>query len=1037
MFEVEKLVRYLDDSAEAESWLKSLRVACPSQLIGCLKSMVQTGLTLELVANICGQLEERLPSVSDPDRAINNLEQFVSASRNPLALGALMERDRETLATLLQIFSASQYLSDVLVRDPESFDLLRMTSGQPVTREVLIEEICGEVDAAADDEQVMLSLRRYKHRETLRIAYGDLIQRQRLVTVTQQISHLADAICEAAFRHASRKLTAKYGEPRRSDGERSRFVVIALGKLGGEELNYSSDIDLILLCDEGDSTDGPRSISHREYFDRLQRQIIKLLTETTREGTLYRVDLRLRPHGNQSAAVCDVRSALRYYDTVGRTWERQAYVKARPIAGSLELGHWFLDRLETWVYRRYLSRADIAGIKALKRRIEQRSIREGGDASNLKTGRGGIRDVEFVIQFLQLLNAGDLPQLRTGNTLEAIDQLSLAGCLTIEERGSLEENYSFLRRVEHRLQIMFDLQTHTLPDDQSELRRLAIRAGYDDDQNDALSRFQDDLAAATSQNRSILDHLLHDAFADEGETKLEADLILDPNPQDDLVDTCLRSYGFREPRTAYKNLMALSTETVSFLSTRRCRHFLASIARQLLQAIAQTPDPDATLVDLSRVSDSLGGKGVLWELFSSSPPSLHLYVRLCASSYYLTGLLTTNPGMIDELMDSLVLDQLPTLPELDDHLQDLFRGAEDIAPIIRSFKDAAHLRVGVRDLLGKEDIRSTHHALSDIAEACLKQVTTREYEKLAERHGDPICGSSPGSGKACEFVILALGKLGGREPNYHSDLDIVFLYGADGSTRPRGRHGEATTNHHFFGKLSQRIIKVLSQLGSNGRLYEVDTRLRPDGKSAVLAVSLREFERYFHEGRGQLWERQALCKARPVYGTVAARAETMQAVRRVVLEQPWQPSFAAEIRDMRYRLEKTASESNLKRGPGGTMDVEFIVQMLQLRNAREHPSVVTPGTIDALSALAHEGCLTPDAAESLAASYRFLRCVESAIRLMNTSARHDLPTEKSDLERLAFLLRSENSTRLPESCRAFASSNRDRFKQIFDRESIG
>ena len=1035
MFDVEKLVCYLEGSANAESWLESLGVARPSQVVGCLPSMMQAGLTLELVAGICGQFEEHLPLVSDPDRAINNLDRFISASPNPLALGSLMERERETLPTLLQIFSASQYLSDVLVRDPESFDLLRMTSGQPVTRDVLIEEICSEVAGANDDEQVMSSLRRYKHRETLRIAYGDLIGRHRLVKVPQQISHLADAICEAALRYSRGKLAAKYGEPRRSDGEPSRFVVLALGKLGGEELNYSSDIDLILLCEEGNSTDGDRSISHREFFDRLQRRMIKLLTESTGDGMLYRVDLRLRPHGNQSAAVCEVRSALRYYDTAGRTWERQAYVKARPVAGSLELGRWFLDRLESWVYRRYLSRADIGGIKALKRRIEQRSIREGGDASNLKTGRGGIRDVEFVIQFLQLLNAGDLPQLRTGNTLEAIDQLSVANSLTLEERGSLEENYSFLRRVEHRLQIMFDLQTHTLPADEPELRRLAIRAGYDDDDGRALTRFREDLQAATSQNRSILDHLLHDAFADDSEAELEADLVLDPNPRDDVVDACLRTYGFKNPQTAFKNLMALSTETVSFLSTRRCRHFLASIARRLLEAISQTPDPDATLVDLSRVSDSLGGKGVLWELFSSNRPSLDLYVRLCACSHYLTGLMTANPGMLDELMDSLVLDQLPSLPELDEHLQDLFRGAEDIAPIIRSFKDGAHLRVGVRDLLGKEDIRSTHQALSNIAEACLQQVTIREYESLAARYGDPICGDQLGSGKVCEFVILALGKLGGREPNYHSDLDIVFLYGSDGSTCPRGKHGESTSNHHFFGQLSQRIIKVLSQLGSNGRLYEVDTRLRPNGKSAVLAVSLREFQRYFHEGRGQLWERQALCKARPVYGSVAARAETMQAVRKIVLEQPWQPSFAGEIREMRYRLEKTASELNLKRGPGGTMDVEFIVQMLQLRNAKDHPSVVTPGTIDALSALAHEGCLAADVADSLAASYRHLRSVESAIRLMNTSARHDLPTESGELRRLAFLLRNTNAAQLVESCRVNAADNRRHFELIFNRES--
>ena len=344
----------------------------------------------------------------------------------------------------------------------------------------------------------------------------------------------------------------------------------------------------------------------------------------------------------------------------------------------------------------------LPGIKALKKRIEKRALLEGGDDRNVKTGEGGIRDIEFAIQFLQLLNGGDLEEIRTGNTIQAITRLGKVGCLTMQERSFLEDNYRFLRKIEHRLQIMFDLRTHTLPEGDAELRRLAIRTGYSDrDGHSALSEFKRDLSEKTKLNRKILDHLLHDAFGDDPDTAPETDLVLAPHPSDTFIQDCLQRYHFRDIPAAYNNLMALARERVSFLSTRRCRHFLASIAPHLLQAISQTPDPDTTLVDLSKVSDSLGGKGVLWELFSSSPPSLKLYVRLCASSPFLSGILTSNPGMIDELMDSLVLDRLPSLEFLQQNLASLCRGAEDIEPILHSFKSFQHLRVGVRDILGK------------------------------------------------------------------------------------------------------------------------------------------------------------------------------------------------------------------------------------------------------------------------------------------------------------------------------------------------
>jgi glutamate-ammonia-ligase adenylyltransferase len=1025
------LVRLLDHPEEAERWLAGWGVQDFGRAHANLLRLAMGGVPLDLLSTVAAQLAEHLPRLSDPDMALNNLERFVTSARNPLSLAALFERDPETLPTLLQIFSTSQHLSDLLITDPESFDLLRLTEGEPVAREMLIDDLCSEVEALADAGLVLKALRRFKRRETLRIGYGDIVRGHSLALVTEQISFLADAIVEAAFRAARRKFVARRGQPLRADKQPARFVVLGMGKLGGLELNYSSDIDLIFLYDGDGQTDGPRPISNLEFFNQVARELVRLLIENTDLGQAYRVDLRLRPEGAQGPMVPSREQALRYYDVLGRTWERQAYVKARPVAGDLELGHEFLHELTPWIYRRYLGLADITGIKALKRRIEQRTIHEGADTRNVKTGHGGLRDIEFAIQFLQLLNGGDLPELRTTNTLAAMAALERVGCLTHQERQLLEENYIFLRRIEHRLQFMFDLQTHVLPEHPAEVRKLAIRMGYHDAPGRwALEAFKSDYRRRTALNRKILNHLLHDAFGDDSRAEPEVDLVLDPDPPTARVREVLAPYRFGDVERAYRNLMTLAREKVPFLSTRRCRHFLAAIAPKLLRAIAATPDPDTTLINLEQVSDSLGGKGILWELCSANPPMLHLYVELCATSPLLSGILISNPGMIDELLDSLILNKLPTLPWLQQTLSELCRGAEDLEPILHSFKNAQFLRVGVRDILGKEEIEATTAALSDIAQCCLEQIVASEYEKLVPRLGEPTIGEGPRQGEPCGLAILALGKFGGGELNYHSDLDLVFLYQADGSTVPITRSAASTTNQHFFSELGTRIIKVATHLGPLGRLYEIDARLRPTGRSGSLATSLEEFARYFASGEGQLWERLALCKARVVYGSPAAARQTMEVAYQAAYGRPLTPRDVQGIREMRRRLEESAGPWNLKRGAGGIVDCEFLVQMLRLKHAGNDPRLRDPNTLRALHAMRDAGHLAPDDAQHLASHYLFLRKIESRLRLMQLGARHDMPTNADELARLARVLGYSSGQELVAEYRQHTRDMRERFERI-------
>ncbi len=585
---------------------------------------------------------------------------------------------------------------------------------------------------------------------------------------------------------------------------------------------------------------------------------------------------------------------------------------------------------------------------------------------------------------------------------------------------------------------MLDLQTHVLPENRDELRKLARRMGYaTTDEQSALETFLNDYRGKTELNRKILDHLLHDAFSDDTQTQAEVDLVLDPDPPEERIGAVLGKYPFRDVKQAHRNLMSLAEERIRFLSTRRCRHFLAAIAPQLLAAIATTADPDSTLVNLDQVSDSLGGKGVLWELFSFNPPSLRLYVELCAYSPHLSGILTSNPGMIDSLMDSLVLDKLPTRENMRQRLAELCRAAEDIDPILHSFKNDQQLCAGVRDILGKEDIQATTGALSDIAETCLAQIAAREYQRLADRFGQPVMTEGRRAGRPSEMVVLALGKFGGREMNYHSDLDVIFLYEADGQTRAgAGPARQSTTNQHFFSELGQRIIKTASRLSSFGRLYEVDARLRPTGKSGTLATTFDEFVRYFSTGGGQLWERQALCKARVVYGSPRAEKNAMAAVAKAAFAHRWRRKDAVAIRQMRRRMEDTTlAAGDLKRGPGGIVDVEFLVQMFQLKHARGNPSLRVPNTLAVLGELYRAGLLSVDDYEVFDVSYRLLRTIESRLRLMNSTARDRLPQEPVELAKLANLLHYPGSEGLLTDYENATRQIRHRFDRIFDAEA--
>ncbi len=977
-------------------------------------------LGVDSLGELCHPLSRLLPRCADPDMALNNLDHFLAAAGADI-LPTLMESRARTLETLLQLFSTSQFFSDLLTTNPDFLEMLRIPLRSSPSRTEMLEHLRQDVLAAYEDSAVLRAFRRFRQMQMLRIGTNDIIRDRPLEEITRDISRVADTSLEVALEVALRNVSRRFGDPYTNADVPARCVFIGFGKLGGKELNYSSDIDLIFLYDEEGHSRGKgvTIISNDDYYARVCSEVVRLLSTHSDRGQAYRVDLRLRPEGQRGPLARSLASTLSYYDTMGRTWERQALIKVRPVAGDAKLGEEFIRAIEPFVYRRYLSVAEINEIKALKRKIEHKSGQFGESDTEVKTGHGGIRDVEFTIQFLQLLNGGDLTDIRLANTLKALLALTKVGCLTDLEYRVLDDTYRFLRKVEHRLQLMFDQQTHRLPDKPDELRKLALRMGYTTPRNapesidgpepskmqDALEAFLADYREKTSLNRTILNHLLHLSFPSSQEEP-ESDLLLDPQPDPERIQQVLGKYPFKDPQAAYLNLNLLATETIPFLSSRRCRQFLASIAPQLLKVIAETPDPDMALVNLEKVSASLGGKAVLWELFSFNTPSLRLYVDLCAWSQFLSEILINNPGMIDELLDSLVLNSPRSADELRSELSELCRNADDTDPILHSFQDNELLRIGVRDILGKDTIIDTTRSLSDLAETILVQLTSQQYKPLVRRLGMPCLTEGPRANQESRYVLLALGKLGSREMSYHSDLDLILIYEGDGQTIPppdstRWDRFELTDNFHFFSELARQIIRAASYMGPRGRLYQVDMRLRPTGKSGSLVIPLSEFERYYNEGHAQLWERQALTRARVVFGDAEFGERLVQSIHHQIFELEWKPDIAEEIKSMRSRVEASGSKRDLKRGFGGIIDIEFLTQMFRIKHGLRHPNIREPNTWLALDAIHAEGLISANEHATLRECYDFMRTVEGRLRIFHNRSLDELPEATEDLEKLA------------------------------------
>lgn len=834
------------------------------------------------------------------------------------------------------------------------------------------------VDECADEAALMRALRILRRREMVRIAWRDIGALADFDTIAAETSWLADAIIDAALAWLHAAVAKTRGEPTDADGNPQQLVVLALGKLGAGELNFSSDIDLIFVFPAAGETRGAaRSISNDEFFIRLARRLIHVLDEMNADGFVYRVDMRLRPFGNAGPLVSSIDAVEDYYQTHGRDWERYALIRTRVVAGDRTAGAELLGLLRPFVYRRYLDFGALESIREMKALINA-EVHRGGLQDNVKIGPGGIREVEFIAQAFQLIRGGRLPVLRQREVCPVLERLARLELLPAHAARDLRNAYRFLRTLEHRLQQVDDQQTHKVPEDRAGRARLAFALGLRD--ADALAR---ELARHRSHVREHFDQIFG-AVADH-ETPAAPDpltVLLATNIEDADAISALTEAGFGEHAAeAWEPLAKLLVDIrLRHLSDRMAQRF-SRLLPDLVRAAARTETPVTTLRRLAEVLIIIAQRGSYMSLLVERPLALSQLVRLCAGSALIARHIRTHPVVIDELLDSrslyAPLRKAALAAEFAEQLTTVDTGdLEQEMDTLRREKQTNVLRVAAADLANMLPLMVVSDHLTEIAEVCVERAVALAWRDLVARHGVPTC-EVEGVTREAGFAVIGYGKLGGIELAYSSDLDLVYLHGSTGE-KQQTAGPRVVDNEVFFARLGQRIVHILSARTLAGTLYEVDLRLRPSGESGLMVSSLAGFASYQRE-EAWTWEHQALVRARVICGDPELAAG-FDAVRRETLTRDRDgEALREEVRGMRARMRAELDQPDpalfdLKHGEGGIADIEFMVQYLVLRWALKlGDTLVFTDNIRLLEGIEAGGVIPATSTRLLADAYRAYR----------------------------------------------------------------
>ncbi|WP_426201662.1 bifunctional [glutamate--ammonia ligase]-adenylyl-L-tyrosine phosphorylase/[glutamate--ammonia-ligase] adenylyltransferase [Pseudomonas sp. TWP3-1] len=900
----------------------------------------------------------------------------------------------ERWAQFERVTAASDFVIEQSVRDP--LMLLALVQSGELDRPFAPGELCGQiaaaVSAAQTEDELGRVLRRQRARHQVRIIWRDLTRQADLVQTCRDLSDMADASIDQAYKWLYSRHCQQFGTPTgRRSGEPQQMVILGMGKLGAVELNLSSDIDLIFAYPEGGETVGvKRALDNQEFFIRLGQRLIKALDPITVDGFVFRVDMRLRPYGSSGALVLSFNALEQYYQDQGRDWERYAMIKSRVVAGDQVAGAQLQEMLRPFVYRRYLDFSAIEALRTMKQLIQQ-EVRRKGMADNIKLGSGGIREVEFIAQAFQLIHGGRDLSLQQRPLLKVLSTLEGQGYLPPAVISELREGYEFLRYTEHAIQAIADRQTQMLPDGAQDQARIAFMLGFD-----SWDAFHEKLMFWRGRVAWHFAQVIADPDEEQG---TESEVVVGgewlplwEEAQDEGA-ACrqLEEGGFADASKALKALAGLRGSPQLRAMQRLGRERLDAFIPRLLAQAVEHDNPDLVLERVLPLVEAVARRSAYLVLLTENPGALRRLLTLCAASPWIAEQITRFPLLLDELLNEGRLFKPPLAPELAAELRErLTRIPEDDLEqqmeALRHFKLAHRLRVAASEIAGSLPLMKVSDYLTWLAEAILEQVLALAWRQTVAKYGTPLRTD----GTLCDpgFIIVGYGKVGGLELGHGSDLDLVFIHDGDPQAETDG--AKPIDGAQFFTRLGQRIIHLLTAQTNSGQLYEVDMRLRPSGASGLLVSSLGAFARY-QENEAWTWEHQALVRARVLVGSQDV-GQAFEKVRAQVLGKARDlAKLQQEVSEMRAKMrgnlgsKSTAAGTaanafeatapfDLKQDAGGIVDIEFMVQYAALAWSQTHPALLRwSDNIRILEELEHEGLMPAEDASLLREAYKAYR----------------------------------------------------------------
>ncbi len=977
-----------------------------------------------------------------PDDALNNLER-VASTLSPDSASSII-RDEESAGRLITLCGSSQMLTSIITRDPALLDELLVNNQIEVRKGVehFTVELRRWIGEGKESREAARLLRLYRQQEYLRIGARDLLGLSPLADTTADLAGLASASLEVATNFCLRELKEKHGAPLQENGSggmcEAQFVVLGMGKLGGGELNFNSDIDIIYLysSDKGETSGadglGNRAIDLHTFFVRLSEMVTKMVGAVTEDGYVFRVDLDLRPEGTRGPITNSLRSAEIYYESWGQSWERAAMIKASPVAGSIALGEEFLATIEPFVYRRHLDFTAIEEIRAMKERIDLSLLRKGREWANVKLGMGGIREIEFFIQALQLIHGGKDRHIRQKNSLDAIKALAEKGYIEDKDAGALTEAYIFLRNLEHRIQIVEGRQSHTIPEDGREVQRLAKMMGFQDNSGRKASEaLMERYRQVTGQVHETFENLFYQSSRSiTDEIPSDTLLLFSPDMGEEEGVERLDKLGFREPIRGWEGVKLLRDAPPFAHLSPRAHLLLGRIAPFLLYRAEKSPDPDGALERIGEFLTAIGGRAGFYSLLAENREIMLLLVKIFSTSLFLSRAFIEHPENIEILFSRELNRPEKSFSELYREVDTLLRDSRDYEEsldIMRRFCSGEVIRIGINDLSGTIDPVTVSEQLSTLADVSLTKAYELAWEVVTGRFGTP---PNP------RFAVIALGKLGGHELRYSSDLDIIFINDSAGEETDGPR---VVSSREFFAKVAQQIITILSTPTREGIIFKVDTRLRPSGNAGPLVTTRDALLRY-HREVAEVWERQPMLKARFVCGSEDLGREVLEELHNIVFSRGADRHDIAELYRIRGRMEReiakeTPDKLNIKTGYGGMVDIEFLIQTLQLQKGGTTPALRTPNTLEGIEKILEERALPPETCTTLREDYTFYILMENRLRILQNRAEGELIRGTRTLTTLARALGyagEEPSERLMEEYTKRARRVRDIYMQFME-----